>query len=103
MSEALHEQESEADRWRRLATRSHASLSIEAGERCAITGLEFSRAHGALSKVDQTKDFIRERERLADMPAPGERCAQTGRLYENGSGCLTRTQQTRNFLAATIA
>jgi hypothetical protein len=70
----------------------------EGTEYCEHTGMPFERGLGALSKEAQTANFIRERDRLADMPKPGERCTQTGREYECGSGAHTKTRQTELFL-----
>lgn len=71
-----------------------AAHDIRMGETCPETGRPYECGHGALSREAQSANFIRERNRAADMPTRGERCPQTGREYECGSGAHTRTEQT---------
>jgi hypothetical protein len=66
--------------------------------RCPVTGRHFEQGSGALPHEQQTANFVRERDYVADLPKEGERCPQTGREYECGSGALTRTRQTARFL-----
>src|SRR6266481_4633254 len=68
-------------------------------ERCPETGRPYECGSGALSKEQQTANYVRERDHLADMPKEGEVCPQTGREYECGSGCGTKSNQTRAFIA----
>jgi hypothetical protein len=75
-----------------------AHIFGEGCEYCPETGRPFERGSGALSKEQQTASFVRDRDRLADMPKPGERCPQTAREFECGRGALTKTRQTANFL-----
>jgi hypothetical protein len=67
-------------------------------EYCPQTGRPFEQGVGALTKEEQTANFLRERHFAADMPKPGEVCPQTGQPYEYGSGAQTKTRQTENFL-----
>jgi hypothetical protein len=70
----------------------------EGCEYCAKTGRPFEQGAGALTKEQQTANFLREAAALADMPKPGEVCPQTGQAYETGSGAQTKTRQTQGFL-----
>ena len=67
-------------------------------ERCPRTGRVFEDGSGALSREQQTANFVREAAIAADMPRDGERCSQTGRFYECGSGALPKSMQTANFI-----
>ena len=60
--------------------------------RCPKTGRAYEVGSGALSHAEQTANFVRERDRAADLPCAGER-GPDGRPYETGSGCLTKTAQ----------
>ncbi|QQN62117.1 hypothetical protein JIR23_21195 [Bradyrhizobium diazoefficiens] len=64
-----------------------------------VTGRPFEKGSGALPKEDQAANFLRERDRAADMPKEGERCIQTNRAFEFSSGCLTKARQTAIFLS----
>jgi hypothetical protein len=75
-----------------------AHIFGEGCEYCPETGRPYERGSGALSKEAQTANFVRERDRFADMPKHGERCLQTGREFECGRGALTKTRQTELFL-----
>jgi hypothetical protein len=68
-------------------------------ERCPVTGRHYEQGSGALEREAQTANFVRERDRLADMPKPGERCPQTGREYECGPGAQTKRAQTARVLS----
>jgi hypothetical protein len=70
----------------------------EGCEYCPQTGRPFEQGVGALTKEQQTANFLRDRHFAADMPKPGEICGRTSRPYEVGSGCLTKTAQTAAFL-----
>jgi len=67
-------------------------------ERCPQTGRPFETGIGALPKAQQTANFIRDRDRAADMPKAGEVCPRTGREYEVGTGAHTRLAQTARFI-----
>jgi hypothetical protein len=64
-----------------------------------VTGNVFEQGSGALDREVQAEQFIRDRDRLADMPREGETCSQTGRAYMCGSGTATKAVQTRHFLS----
>jgi len=49
---------------RAAAMDSTASKSIAAGEVCGKTGRPYERGHGALSKEQQTANFLREQQGL---------------------------------------
>jgi hypothetical protein len=68
-------------------------------QRCPKTGRAYEVGSGALSREQQTANYVREAARAADMPRDGEQCPQTGRFYEFGSRALTKTAQTKIFLS----
>ena|ERR1700674_3262239 len=67
-------------------------------QRCPKTGRAYEVGSGALSREQQTANYLREAARGDDMPTDGEQCAQTGRFFECGSGALSKTAQTKIFL-----
>jgi hypothetical protein len=73
--------------------------SGEPVELCPKTGRVYERGSGALSREEQSRNFIRDAAIAADMPKPDERCLQTGRPYEVGVGARPKSFQTANFLA----
>ena len=81
------------------ATLTEARMFGHDAERCPETGRMFEQGSGALPREQQTANYVRERDRLADMPKPGERCLQTGREFECGPGALTKTRQSAIFLS----
>jgi hypothetical protein len=80
------------------ATLTEAHMFGHDAERCPETGRMFEQGSGALSREQQTANFLREAGRAADIPKEGERCVQTGREYECGSGAGPKTAQTARFL-----
>lgn len=73
------------------------AMAGEAPARCPATGRPYELGHGHLPFEKQTANFIVERHRAADMPAPGECDPASGRLYETGTGAKTKTQQAKIF------
>jgi len=74
------------------------NLGDDVTARCPATGRLFEAGSGALPHEQQTANFVRERDRGADMPKAGETCVQTGREFECGRGCLPKSAQTAQFL-----
>jgi hypothetical protein len=75
------------------------NLGGDVTARCPITQRLYEAGSGALSHKAQSRNFILERDRAADMPKEGERCSQTGREFVCSSGALPKSAQTRIFLS----